>query len=599
MTKIQLLVFMLFLLAYTFKGITQEQFERDRDAAFQANQSRGQQGSVVTVGGDVTCDFSDLQTAVNSQPTEVRMATNSTYTDILLNQTTINADINLVGGFDDCTDAANNVPGSQKAVINGSSTVPAINISGSNNINVSGVILQQAVHGIRVGTGYTGKLSLHDVVSRQNRIGILVLSLQSRIFAEDLVVTDNNNPSGNGSGIRCDEASIIDVVGNSSITNNRADNGGAGITLQNNCVMTMVAGDIPNASRIAGNIINTLGGGIAVFSGARFIGSGDQVEIGGIFYGNDNTALRIEDNETAIQNLGFGGGIYVSDSDSVVDLSDVVVSNNEALRGGGIYANDQAQVFVSQNDRHCWSDNACNLFISNEASQAGGAVYLIDGARVEISNSRITGHRASRSLFALVNGQNSELIATSNFIDENGDSGQNGFTDLTVLTVENGGLFSGANLTIVDNLNTDKVLINDSATLTLSGSYVYNPLGGAFLINQNQGVSNLTCLFVDAANNLAAPGVTLMSQLDYSNTFENPFAGNYRTQTSAVGLDQCSGQGLVLKDIDLNNTGYDDPNTANGSGPYDVGAHENIFNDIIFKNGFEPSISAFSNREER
>jgi len=511
-----------------------------------------------------------------------------------LNHIARRADINLVGWLDRLQAATDNELGKQKSIVNWDPTTPAINISGAYNSNLANITVEQAVHGIRVGTGYTGKLSLYNLEAKLNRIGILVEATQSEMFAEDILVQNNSNPNGSAAGISCKAASVLTVVGNSIISDNVAMNLGAGLSLQSDCVMTMVAGTDSNVEHISRNSVSTFGGGVYVDSGAQFMGTGDVVEIDGISYGSNNTALQIVENETQLGPAGFGGGIYTQGTNTQVVLSDVNLSRNKALRGGAVYASVLAQVLITQSDRLCWSNTACNLIDSNESTQAGGALYLIGGVKAEIHNTRITKNRASRGLFALVIGQNAELRVFSSIVDSNGNNGQNGFTDATVLTVENQAVFTGGNLTVVDNLTTDKVFINDNAVLSLSGSYIYNPQGGAFLINQNQGVANLDCLFVDAINNLSAPDVTVMSALDYNNSFANPTVGEYRTKNTATGLDQCSDQGLALLDIDLNNTGYDDPNVTNVLGAYDAGAHENISSDVIFENGFEQSsASAF------
>ena len=573
----------------------QQRFERDRESVFQKYHMHGQVGSVVTVGDDLACDYSVLQDAIAAQPAEIRLANNKTYDASTINSTNIGFPLTLVGGFDDCIDATNNIIGLQKSVIASSSNTSTLILDGTHNINLANLIIQDGEFGLFVTAAFTGVLSIYNVSLTANYIGLELRQVQGYTIAEDLIVEENDNPlagqSSKGSGIACRSPGLLYVVGNSSISNNTSDYA-AGVYLKDGCEMIMVGGNDPNLGNgISANIADKEGAGVYIENDGHFIATGGLLEIEGINYGDQRYPFNVSDNSTLGQQngLGRGGAFYAAGSDAVIELTNVSITNNNALQGGGFNLRDGASVKVSDS-KECWSDIGCNHILNNRSIQAGGAFFIFNGSTVELRGARIEQNRASRGMFALINGSNSELTIESSFLTKNGNNGQGSYADQSLVTVENNGVFNGVNLTVADNASTDHVFINNSATLMLAGSYVYNPLGGPFLTTQNQASSQLNCLLLDDTNNLAGQNYTLMSQSEYVNTFVDPGLSDYHTLETAVGIDFCSDFGAAQSDIDFEITGVDDPTRVDIDGVFDVGADENLASDPLFKDGFDQSI---------
>ncbi|WP_223788248.1 hypothetical protein [Marinicella meishanensis] len=555
------------------------------------------------MGADAACDFQigtlSLQDAVDADPTEIRLASNTTYAPVSIRGATFLSTV--IGGFANCTDAANNIISADRSIIAGTNN-DAVMLIEDTSINLANIQFTNGLIGLEVNLINTSaEIFVDNVITNFNEQGILLENASGApglyFFAEDLKSHNNINTTRFGNGLQCigtgngvGNTEAV-VVGDSGFYNNTSALGG-GVSLEN-CRMLLVGGDHTDSTvGIRNNTGQQGGGGIVVLgSDATFVGIGSTQTIGGITYGNNLGPLIISGNQANVTGARFGGGILIGASASV-QMSAVALFANQARRGGGIYSsvNTQLSIFKPTN---CWSAINCNFIGLNESTEAGGGLFAINEAKVEIGHTRFSQNRALRGVAALINGQNTEFYLETVLIDQNGDAGQNGFSDDTILTIENNAQLEAKFITVIDNNSVNEVIqSNNASLLSLEASYLYNPNGGPFLTILGNDTSSLSCLILDDSNNLPTDGF-LMSDTQYSNAFVNPAAGDYRTLPGALGIDYCQPPTMpLLTDVNDHFRGYDDPNVVNQNSSqfnvYDIGFHENYSSDIIFEDGFEP-----------
>lgn len=177
-------------------------------------------------------------------------------------------------------------------------------------------------------------------------------------------VLTGNTASDNGGAVYT-EANLIlrgSVGGTETGEGNTADGNGGGIYMGENTTFTMYAG-----SSISGNRANN-GGGLATQSTARIAGGTLQ----------DNIAQPIVTGEGDEQTStgGYGGAVYAAENAAVTISGAPVLTNNEAAQGGAVY--DGGAVTVTG-----------GAMTANLATQKGGAVYVEANKRFTMSGGSI------------------------------------------------------------------------------------------------------------------------------------------------------------------------------------------------------------------
>ena len=172
---------------------------------------------------------------------------------------------------------------------------------------------------------------------------------------------DNGKYNGKGGGIYAEGGDV--TISGATITNNTAEQNGAGVMVGHNDKADHCTVDITGDTEIKNNH-GGIGGGVYVASDAECSISGNT---------------KIENNTTGTtvwSTAPSGGGIAVI-AKGVLNISEnVSIQNNQAVKyGGGIYSNGTVEI------------NGTNVMISGNKAERGGGI-LGDGN----SNTTITGN---------------------------------------------------------------------------------------------------------------------------------------------------------------------------------------------------------------
>lgn len=558
------------------------------------------QGTIAYIGGDGACDGSDLQTAIDDAFNlgfgEIRLANNTTYSHVNINS----VGLNIIGGFDSCTDAINNSVGTGKAILNGINSQAVMNINNA-TVNIENLILQNGARGLKVSSN--SPVNVRNSVIRDNSGftfgGGLSAENSESVFLQDVRI-HNNSAEIQGAGIYSTQSKVY-IVGESSIdnnilTDNNLSSAGAGI-FGIGSEITMVGGSntTPNFGISLNRSVRSGGGIFMTNQGAssfvpKLVLTGAELEIDGITYGDLTKPLVLFDNRAGFNgSSGSGGGIYLT-SGTHSEITNVSITDNKArVNGAGVVVDGaNTQLNVRRSQRPCWSDNGCNYFGLNRAANVGGALIVSNGATANINASKFTGNWANEATVAFVGGSGSELLMSSGFIHNNGREGAQGLDDNAVFKLNNLATMTISQMTIVDNLSTNTVFNVLSSELTITNSFIYNPAVGPYISSTSGNNITTDCLLVDQANNSSLGNAVAINNFDYSNAFINSSNGDYHLTEYSVANDQClSSSSNITGDIDNEEFGFDDPRITNINGSYDIGADENRSHDYIFSNGFE------------
>ncbi len=547
--------------------------------------------STVGVGADCDYDigFLTLQNAIDFGENELRIANNVTYDGISITS----ANKTIIGGYNNCTDAVNNLIGADYSIISGinASNLPVINVNNS-DINFSNLLLQNGNVGIKANGG-GAVFNLHNLLIQNNNAsganlgGGMMLDNVANAFLEDVIITNNSSGSAAG-GVYCNSGKFT-MVGESSIDNNIAlGNAGGGIYAID-CDITLVGGSNLNPSSGIVNNQSQLNGGGIYFTSSNASSPSTLVITGGlqvvnaVSYGDLNTSFKISGNASSSE----GGGIYAKRSQVI--LTNIESFNNlSLLLGGFIRLQDSSYLSIGRSSQACWSNTGCNAIYQNNAS-AGGVFHITDSS-VNINSSIIAGNRANAGTVLIATGQNASTVIdiTSSFIFKNGALGTGTYNDDTLMLFANNAKFNLLHSTIVDNATINSgIKLDDSGTSTLTNSIIYSADIGPYINVIGTSVVTSDCLIVDDTNNTSSGSITAISPSQYADTFLSPATFDYHLKQNSIAIDHCTESALpAVFDIDGDVFGYDQPGVnGTGSTTYDVGADEYVF--FIFTDGFE------------
>ena len=580
--------------------------------------------AIFTVGTGAGCTHGTIQSAINAANAAagadtVRLTRSLTYQP---EANTVNGseNLNLVGGFATCTQAATD---SIKTVVSG----------------VGGAA--EPVFRVTAGTGVVIKLR-HLTISGGDEDGSGRgggINFQGDGILEIIESTISTNSAATGGGIYAlgtgSNAELI-ISDSTVISNNTARHSGGGISIGGPIEMTMTA---PNSiiafnsalGQAAGTgyggglevsgrafaYIGTSGvgglgaiyansaidgGGISIISGA----SGGADALVHLFTTNPSLPVLVRQNYAS----DTGGGVYLqsysgASSGSVGRLcaSDFRIEENEARDGSAIYLNSDNFLNsyegsqVRLNDAtcthpaavRCASAIACNTISRNNAVNIGGGPS--DGATVRLLTdsyllARRFEMRGNRGGDAIrVNGDFATPTLTNCLLANN---------ELTRQLIRTEGGLSHARIlgcTITRNLVGSMDVMHIEGYLELSESIVDQP-------------ANLTIAYSGggtgpAASNVLASDITTLPTsptiINGDPSFIDAVNGNYRLQHYSLATDFASSVGAAGVDLDNLPRDQDLPGVSNLFGPRDLGAYERQIGvggcgaaDTIFCSGFEP-----------
>lgn len=579
------------------------------------NELKSSGGTTVTVGSGNSCDFktgsTKIQDAIDSGASEIRIV-NETYLENLVID---ERNTRLIGGYANCSDAANDISNNNLATVDGGGNSSVLYITGDTqyySIDIENIAFTNgrggdfpSGGGIAVRNAFLS-LDLNKVILRDN-IGGSGGGLH--IFGGDTSVNTTNvqifgNEASQGGGIYCsgnqNSISMSSFLGLVGVFNNEATSSdGGGVLLTNGCGMTSYAStsefDGFNNNEAVGN-----GGGIAVKNGSRLalVGSRHCFFLfgGGIICnGTNEYPINISSNsaDSDGDNDGNGGGIYATGADTTVFTTSVNIQGNSAINGGGIAVEDGATLSTTvYSDENCWSPGSCNQIKNNKATAWGGGLFIADsGTTSEVKAAYIQDNRADFGTAAYVLGD-AYLAVKASVITGNGDQGNDGYDDKYVFRVQGLSSSTDTNLeiqasTIADNNATTAVLGNNNGELKVLSSIIHDPSTGDVYVGSNAPADYVLCLMAHEITSLPAASFGIAED---NPEFVDRANGDYHLnamQSPAIDFCDLNQTDGSLTDIDGEPRGWDDPNVGNVNGPYDIGADESYGGDIIFKDNFE------------
>lgn len=309
------------------------------------------------------------------------------------------------------------------------------NTAGVNPGNGGAVHITGANNSFFTKSTFTGNTAAAEGGALWNASGAMVL---------DSCIVDGNTAAGDasnkGGGGVFNVSGIVSLVNGTEITNNLA----TGISGSGGGLMSK-AGTVNILNTLFdGNSANRAGGAIEIIDGTMNIEKSDLTN-------NDANG------GAGTPAPGSGGAIHVTGTTTVVTLDSVNVTGNAAaLAGGGLWNQNGS----TMNLNYVWVDN-------NTAGQNGGGVYNT-GGMMSISRSAITNNEATSGTGGGISNNSGKMMVDHSTISLNTSSTMGGgiysndTLSLNAVTVymnattnNGGGLFAGANATILSSIFTN------------------------------------------------------------------------------------------------------------------------------------------------
>lgn len=589
--------------------------------------------TVATIGGDGGCDFNSsirttpIQDAIDWAPvtyTELRIV-EGTYDEE--NITLNDRSMVIRGGFASCADAENNImtsPDSTNTIIQSSTdNNPVFRIQGNGFINEVN-FFNLSIRNSGSTNWFGGAFRISDAaanvfmehVSITDNTGLKGGALavtgttgNTLLSLEQVQIAGNN--AEEGGGIYCSNPTGSIFYGSSDgeshgIYGNSATAGnGGGVLIENGCNFTNYQGskDVQLfGSDYRGINYNTAtgsGGGLAVLGGGKAYLYGRNacapvLNFWLCIYGNNDEPVTMAFNQADNDDLdgGDGGAIFVSGTDSHVLAENVYIIANFADNGGALAATEQATAIVAtafENEAGnigCWQPGACVDVTTNFANTAGGAFYAASNAEVQVNNARITANRAISGVAGYARDNGTVLGFEGALMYNNGDNGSGDYNDTYLLRSFLGSELKMHFSTVADNFVTSRQIGNNDARVAIGSSIIHDPSGvDIYTVSGNNNPTQfMDCLLTHESSTLIATRVLVTDP-----EFVDRGNGNYLLSDTSSAIDYCDTAWVTPTVLDLQgeDRGQNAPDIADNHGTYDLGAYENVTNDIIFKNGFE------------
>lgn len=570
---------------------------------------KGGINSFVSMGTDEACDFDSTTNTISdviaTGVNEIRLASNGTYQD---NINLINRDLILRGGFSTCLEAEDNQQTFSDLIeIDGSiGFAPVVHIRGDesrNLVRLENLILTggftSSGGGLFVESA-DAEVQLLRVVIDENQAqeggGISIDFGTVDLFGQDVLVLNNKalTQQGYGGGIYCHSAlNSITLTGLSVIYNNEASKGGG--LYSSVCKINFYSSAHPEIISFFAGVINNsttdVGGGMLLRGRTEVNFFGQKICDGDVCLGSNEVPIMINDNTSNLDDTANadGGGIYMEKYGLTPKLYAnglQMVNNMAGGNGGAIYATEGSTVIIDRVSRACWEQDRCNLFEANQSSDDigfGGAFY-IDNSSAEISHAYIEANRADYATALMVTGNESIVSLEHSVLDDNGNEGMDGYSDINLIRLSLGANMSIKHTTIADNDLTSSVFSIDllPSSLELLSSIIDEP-NGVPIFPPVSGILNINCIISHEDNSFNGSNVLVANP-----QFIDRSTGNFHLSGVSPAIDRCTDVSPnVNLDMDSEPLGWDDPNQPNGEGVFDAGADETYLNDIIFMDGFE------------
>ncbi len=577
--------------------------------------------AIFTVGSGPGCTHGTIQSALNAASAApgadtVRLTRSLTY-EPEANTINDSQNLNLVGGFATCTQAATD---NIKTVVSGAGGAAA------------------TVLRVFAGTGVIVKLrhlnlTLGDPGGDVAGGGIY---FQGDGALEIIESSITNNTAGTGGGIYAlatgSNAELI-ISASTLITGNTARNNGGGVSIAGPLEMTMTAPSsliafndaLGQASgtgyggglQVSGPAIAYLGtsgqGGLgAIYSNSAVDGGGISIISGSsdgadalvhLFTTNPSQPIMVRGNDAS----DTGGGVYLQSYEGFFESSiarlcswDFRIEDNFARDGSAIFGNSDSfdSIGYSGGEIHlndpqctragalrCASGVPCNTLSSNDTvadtgPAAGATIRLLEGATLRASRFEMRANRGGYSIRA-DDGYGPQLSTCL--------MANNEFTRQLIRTEAFGGS-SIVDCTIADNLIGSTDVLHIEGGLLLKGSIIHQPGHLTIAYSGTPGLLNVQYVLANDITTLPSDP----SIISGDPAFVDAASGNYHLTRDSLAIDFAPP--VVGDDRDLDNLPRDQDVACVPDlyGVRDLGAFErqagepgcNLPN-AIFRDGFE------------
>ena len=560
----------------------------------------------VTVGSDTACDYSSITSASFNAPAAdtliMRVAKNYTVSTI---QILDDRSTSIFGGYDNCSDTS--IDG--RTVLDGSSfNGPILVLSeaiGADSASRKNLYLWHLEISNGNSNSHGGAISL---------IGSWYLSLWNVYMHHNVSNQDGGAIYAKASTNLSAVGPNINIRGNSILSNNSADNGGAIACdgLGNGALTGLFIWD----TQIAFNQASQNGGGVfatndcrygqyegGLFQGVLF---NDAAGFGGGIYGSNDSLISVQGNNfdknaaTIVSNSAAnGGGIAVSQNATLL-VQDAIINNNTATSTGGAIRSNQSNVIIQRvkPGAQCHTEVRCSQISNNSATGtsagfSGGGAIATFGGTLEITGTYIENNSANygsaiRARFMPMDGFNTPVTMVGNVFAGNSNAPQVVYLDESSADIA----FS----TFVDNEDMDRV-IELSYPTTWSDPHEVNISGSIFdqagdTVESAEVTTSGVFPNGDCNRNEFNSTGDLMGEPRSTTgtvTFEDRGGGDYRIVDNTSMVDYCDGSFLG---IGSNYSANGLPRPVDSSisdlfGQYDLGGLERYDDDLIFKDGFD------------
>lgn len=570
------------------------------------------QAAVLTVGSDQTCDYQDLQIAINDSlsnietANELRLVNDGSYNHkSYLVDYVHYQDLTIVGGFDNCEDANNNII-TDKTIIDAQDTEVTESIFTITSpallepfkyykLILQNLILKnsQASQGGAISVNNTNiefrNIDMLDNTAENGGAIYCAYTRESFHFSEAVIFSDtliNNNHATNDGGAYYIADNNHNFLGcitffeaqnrQTTFANNSAENNGGAIYIGHNSTDVIYTNSSSNEAFPATVLYrnNSANNGGAIYQ------SSGQLQFSHSIF-QHNTAQQT------------GGAICsIIDNNNVnlsmnLDIWGTEFNNNQAgISGGAIYANaTDANIGLSI--------SGYGKFDNNNAPVAAIAEIVSSNLnlRTSINNhkSTITNHKDSQSLFKITNSYTTSiansLISNNTNIDNLFDIVNSYLkiqkneivnNQINQNIIEKNGIFRPKSdqyyfNTITDNTIGMNVIEAKNTTFDIRNNIIWQNENTLFNFSNSTG---------DYDCNIVSSQSTAFNST--RNTIINPeFASpdNYYLSFSSPAIDYCNfNNNLMHQDF------YDWEGIENLFGVVDLGAHS--YDDLIFRSNF-------------